>query len=140
MKSMFLLLLFLFSVGLSLSAQQTQPPAVPQNGAHPVKREPINLQKDKQVMEGFVVKLLPAPDGLYSFQVLKDNQPIYLQLKNPFTGQPGGFEKKEDAFNIARWMIKEYKRNGQFPQVIPPHVAQEFNIDIFKQKSTNGNQ
>lgn len=93
------------------------------------KHEPVNPHKDKKEMGGFEVRLKPMP-GNYRYEIFKGNKPINMREHNADILMPQGFEKKEDAFKVAAWSIKEQKKTGHFPLMIPPHVAMELGIDI----------
>lgn len=94
------------------------------------KNESASLRNDRKEMDGYVIQIKPAPSGTFLFDILKDGRPIYGQVNNPFTLQPEGFEKRNDAFNIGEWLIREYKSTQHFPPSIPPHVADLYKIRI----------
>ena len=92
------------------------------------KKEPVNPAKDKKEINGFVVRLKLKP-GNYQYEILRGNRPVDLKEHNPELIMPQGFENKEDAFKLAAWVIREQKKTGHFPSMIPPHVAMELGID-----------
>jgi hypothetical protein len=69
--------------------------------------EPVNPQKDQQVYQGYTISLLPAMAGTYGYKIVKDEQLIVLQLRHPFTGAQDGLSKKEYAYKIAQWQIRQ---------------------------------
>ncbi len=98
--------------------------------------EPVNPVKDKQDYQGYAIRLLPAlpvaeSRGNYGFDILKDNKPVVHQLKNPMPFAPKGIQKKEDAYKIAQWMIREYKNTGHWQTSMPPHIAHQLKIETF---------
>jgi len=122
------LLLLVNSLFLMLSAQKHEPVNVQ-------RPEPVNPVKDKQEYQGYTIRLMPAmPDpetmGSYGFDILKDNKPVVHQLQNPLPFSPKGIQKKEDAYIVAQWMIREYKNTGHWQNIVPPHVAHELKIEI----------
>jgi hypothetical protein len=98
------------------------------------RHEPVNPQKDKQNIEGFMVRLKEAPGNTYLFDILKEGKPVSVQVQNPFTMSQQGFGKKEDNYKVAKWLIREYKTTGHFPLMIPPHIAHELKLDVFKKR------
>lgn len=46
--------------------------------------EPVNPQKDKREIDGFVVRLKPTP-GNYRYEIFRGNRPVDLQEHNPET-------------------------------------------------------
>src|SRR5688500_11693946 len=86
------------------------------------KNEPVNPMTDKQEYEGYTVRLMPAMAGqestvIYGFYILKDNKPVVHQFQNPLPFSPKGIQKKEDAYKIAQWMIREYKNTGHWQNI-----------------------
>jgi hypothetical protein len=69
--------------------------------------EPVNPQKDQQVYQGYTIRLLPAMAGSYGYQIVKGNQLFVFQYRNPFTGSQDGLRKKEDAYKVAQWQIRQ---------------------------------
>jgi hypothetical protein len=69
--------------------------------------EPVNPQKDHQEYQGYTIRLLPAMSGTYGYDIVKGKQLIVLQYRNPFTGSPGGLSRKEDAYKLAQWQIRQ---------------------------------
>jgi hypothetical protein len=115
-------LLALIIIGEVSSAQKSEPP-----GANEKK------------VEGFIILIRPAPAATFLFDILKNGQPVYRQTNNPFTMQAEGFEKKEDAFNVAEWLIREYTTTQHFPPTIPLHVANQYKIKIIREPRPNKN-
>ena len=120
MSKIYILVLFLFA-GTTLVAQ---------------KVDQSNSSIEKKV-DGHSIFLKPMPNATWLFDILKDGKIVYQLNNNPFTMRPEGFEKKEDAFKIAEWLIKEYKNNKHFPPVIPPHVADQNKIKIQREIKSN---
>lgn len=101
------------------------------------KHEPVNPQKDKQDFEGYTIRLLPTMDGTYGYDILKGNQPIIHQDRNPFTFSSKGLARKEDAFKLAQWQIQQRKgREGTTGKTaiagnthnLPPALAQRLQM------------
>lgn len=101
------------------------------------KNESQNSSMEKKV-DGFVIFIRPAPGPTFLFDILKNGQVMYRQTNNPFTLQPEGFEKKEDAFKVAEWLVNEYKTTQHFPPNVPPHVADLYKIKV--NRGTRANQ
>ena len=96
--------------------------------------EPVNPMKDKQEYQGYTIRLMPAMPmpgsmGSYGFDILKDNKPVVHQFQNPLPFFPKGIQKKDDAYKIAQWMIREYKNTGHWQNIVPPHIAHELKIE-----------
>ncbi len=116
MKKVHLFILLLFFSCLAIQAQRP---------------EPVNPQKDKKQVQGLTVQLRPAPGNTYLFSMLKeDGTPIPYPPFNPVTRRPDGFQTKEDAYKIAGWLIKEYKKTGRVPRRIPLPVAEALNVTV----------
>jgi hypothetical protein len=103
------------------------------------RHQPVNPQKDKQNIEGFTVRLKEAPGNTYLFDIEKEGKPVAIQLHNPFTMAQQGFQKKEDSYKVAKWLLREYKLTGHFPLMIPPHVAHELNISRYNAPNNRSN-
>lgn len=97
------------------------------------KHEPVNMQrpdpvnpaKDVQEYQGYTIRLMPAlttPQsmGSYGFDILKDDKPVVHTLKSPLITQKE-LQKKDDAFKVAQWMIREYNRTGHWQISAPAH-------------------
>jgi hypothetical protein len=87
-----------------------------------------------QEYQGYVIKLiqaLPASDRTecYGFDILKDGRRLVHQPRNPLAFSPGGVPKKEDAYKIAEWIIREYKNTEQWQNTMPPQVANDLKIE-----------
>ena len=106
------------------------------------KHEPFNLQKhalvdaakDTQKYQGYTIRLIPVmhrwqKTGSYGFDIIKENKAQVHQFPNPLPYLPGGVQKKEDAYKIAQWIIKEYLKTGHWQNTMPPHVANELKIE-----------
>jgi hypothetical protein len=50
---------------------------------------------------------------------------IYHQFQNPLPFSPKGIQKKEDAYKIAQWMIRQYKNAGHGKNIVPAQIAHE---------------
>ena len=95
--------------------------------------EPVNPQKDKMDYQGYTIRLMPALPtgesiGSYGFDILKNNKPVVHQFQSPLSTTRKGIQKKEDAYKIAQWMIREFKKNGHWRNMVPPHIANELKI------------
>src|SRR5688572_29415322 len=126
MKKICLLMVLQIAV-CTLFAQKQEPVNVQ-------RPEPVNPMKDKQEYQGYTIRLMPAMPGPgnmsgYGFDILKDNKPVVHQFKNPLVFSPKGIQKKEDAYKIAQWMIREYKSTGHWQSIVPPHVTHKLKID-----------
>ena len=89
---------------------------------------PIDLLKDQKNINGYTVRLIMAQPKGYGFDILKDDKRIVHQFQNPIPFSSPGIQKKEDAYVIAQWMTIEYAKNGHWPNMVPPKVAKELNI------------
>src|SRR5687767_8411523 len=103
------------------------------------KHEPVHPLNDKQEIDGFTVRLKEAANETYLFDILKDGKPVSVQVNNPFTLQPEGFNLKDDNYKVARWLIRQYKQTGYFPVIVPPHVGLELKIPIHRPGKTPSN-
>jgi hypothetical protein len=126
MKKIYLLMILQILV-FAVFAQKNEPVTVQ-------KPEPVNPMKDKQEYQGYTIRLMPAMPmpgsmGSYGFDILKDNKPLVHQLRNPLPFSPKGIQKKDDAYKIAQWMIREYKNTGHWQNIVPPHIAHELKIE-----------
>jgi hypothetical protein len=101
------------------------------------KSEPSGTNEKR--VEGYVILIRPALAATFLFDILKDGKIVYSQASNPFTMQAEGFEKKDEAFKIAEWLIGEYKLTQHFPPVIPPHVANQYKIKLTRETRPNQN-
>ena len=92
----------------------------------------IDPVKDKKEKNGYTIQLKTAPGNTVSFNLLKTGKPVFNQPMNPVTMLPMGFVTKSDAWKVAEYMIDQYGKQGQFPQVLPPNVAVILNIQNTK--------
>jgi hypothetical protein len=126
MKKIYLLIIMQIAV-FTLFAQRHEPLNVQ-------KPESVNPMKDKQEYQGYIIRLMPAMPvpgtmGSYGFDILKDNKPVVHQFQNPLPFSPKGIQKKEDAYKIAQWMIRDYIKTGHWQNIVPPHMALELKIE-----------
>lgn len=126
MKKIYLLIILQIAV-LTLFAQKHEP-------LNLQRHAPVNPVKDMQEYQGYTIRLIPVmyrSQGMdsYGFDILKDNKPLVHQPHNPLPFSPKGVQKKEDAYKIAQWIIKEYKSTGHWQNTMPPHVANELKIE-----------
>ena len=114
MKKIFLLMILQMTVYVVIAQQPTL----------------LNHQKDKKEIGGLTVHLRAAPGNTYLFDLLQGPIPLENGLRNnPATMLPKGFATREDAFKVAEWMIKQYKKHGHMPAIVPPHVLDELKIE-----------
>lgn len=113
MKKFPLLVLLLVSA-LTIFAQQK-----------PLLPDPV---KDKKEKNGYTIQLKMALGNTVLFDLYQAGKPVFSQPMNPVTMLPQGFDRKQDAFRVAEWMIDQYGKEGRFPPVVPPGVAGRFNI------------
>jgi hypothetical protein len=95
--------------------------------------EPVNPVRDTQEYLGYIIRLMPCmpslkSTGSYGFDILKDNKPVVHQFKNPLPLSPGGIQKKQDAYKIAQWMIREYRKTGHWQSKVPPHITYDLRL------------
>ena len=88
--------------------------------------EPINPVKDKQEYQGFTIRLMPAVGGFYGYDIFQGPKIVMHQYLNPMPGK--GLSTKDDAFKVATWVIKEYRKTGHWKPVVPPNVAKELKL------------
>ncbi|MDP9229373.1 MAG: DUF4907 domain-containing protein [Bacteroidota bacterium] len=109
--------LFLFVMAADASAQKKEPP--------------VNWHKDKKQVDNFTIRLLPSIGNTYGYEIQVAEITLERQYYNPFAKAPMGFRKKEDAYKVATWVIKEFKKTGRMPHHFPPNVAHELKVPIF---------
>lgn len=95
---------------------------------HAQQQERFNPQTDKREMNGYTIRLIPAPGNTFGFSVMQGKRPVWVQLSNPFSHAPTGFKNKEDAYKLAGWIINEKATKGRLPQRIPADVAKQLNL------------
>src|SRR5215203_6189249 len=112
MRKFCCLLLLFFSLGLSAQERENVKP------------------EDKKQVDGLTVVLKQAPHNSFLFDIL--DGPVQINIasdQNPATGLKKGFASREDAFKVAQWMIKQYRKDKYLPSVVPPHVLDELKIN-----------
>jgi hypothetical protein len=100
-------------------------------------REPASPQ-DHMEFQGYIIHLMPAAGGTYSYYIVKENKVVLRQSHNPFTGSSVGLGRKEDVYKVARWQIQNVK-SWSVPQMasrpqkqipgfvkLPPALQQRF--------------
>lgn len=109
----------------SLLAQKEQPA----NMQNPVRVDPV---KDIRDYQGYKIRLIPAMPVAgnmgYGFDILKDNKPVLHQVKNPLLHSSKGVQSKDDAFEIAEWVIREYKSAGRWQTTISRQQARALKL------------
>lgn len=83
------------------------------------QNRPVNPLKDNMTYQGYIVRLLPAAEGTYGYDILKDKELILHQAYNPFTLAPIGLRQKSDVYKIAKWQIAHM--NSQSRALISNH-------------------
>lgn len=125
MKKICLLMILLMAESAGF-AQNNQPVKVQIH-------EPVNPMKDKQEFHGYTIRLMPAmlPQSMdsYGFDISKDNEPALHHFRNSLPFLPKGIQKKEDAYKIAKWMIREYVKTSRWQNMVPLHIARELKIE-----------
>lgn len=76
------------------------------------KHEPVNTKKDQKQFDGYTIRLVPAQQGTYGYEVTQGAKRVIYQTQNPFTASSRGLNKKEDAFAVAQYQIKQLKAKG----------------------------
>lgn len=90
--------------------------------------ERFDPQKDKRELSGYTIQLIPLPGHTFGFHVMKDGKPVYVQFSDPFSLVRVGFKNKDDAFNLAGWVVEESKKNGRPPVGIPADVGRQLHL------------
>jgi hypothetical protein len=86
-------------------------------------REPADARNDRMEFQAYTIHLMPAVAGTYSYYIVKGNQMVLHQSRNPFTGSSAGLTKKEDIYKVAQWQIQNVK-SGPVLQ-IPTHPQKQ---------------
>ncbi|OLY93313.1 hypothetical protein BUE76_16545 [Cnuella takakiae] len=119
-------MLLLHAAALASFAQQHRTP----NPHAKVKSvNPLNPKLDKKEDDGFSVILKPAIRRSFLFTIYQKGKPVHNVQLNPATRQAEGFANREAAFRAANWMIAAYRKDGVFPDLIPPNIASKLNLD-----------
>ncbi|HEV8508728.1 MAG TPA: hypothetical protein VGQ53_25210 [Chitinophagaceae bacterium] len=114
MKKIFYIFLLLSISSISATAQN---PVAPGNG-------------DKKIIQNLIVQIRTAPGNTYLFDILDGPIVLNMQMRNnPATLLPKGFASKDGAFNVAEWMITQYKKDGHLPNLVPPYVLDSLKIN-----------
>jgi hypothetical protein len=90
--------------------------------------EPIDPVKDKKEILGYTVQLIRTNDGSIGYDIMRNNKIELHQFQNPLVFSPKGISKKEDAFAVAEWVIKEYQKTGRWTSLVPPHISRTLNL------------
>jgi hypothetical protein len=91
--------------------------------------------KDKNDYAGYTIRLLPVipvpGQGRSSlgFVILKGDKPVMHQVQNPLPYPATGIQRKEDAYKIAQWMIREFEKTARWPFPVPPHTIHDLKIE-----------
>lgn len=120
------LLLLLHAVALASFAQK-QPK--PQPHGRVKSATIVNPRFDRKESEGFSVVLKPAIRHTYLFSIYHKGKAVHSAVLNPATHEPAGFNSREAAFRAADWMVASYRKNGFFPEVIPPGIARKLQLN-----------
>lgn len=96
--------------------------------AHAQQVEKFNPEKERRDINGYTIRLVPAPVNTFGFFIMKGKKPVYSQLSDPFSNSVLGFKTKETAYKVAEWVVNEDNKNGRPPITIPVSVAKELNL------------
>lgn len=94
------------------------------------KHERFAFRKEQKEFSGYTIRLLPAMANTYGYDIVKGNQILLHQNRNPFTGSVMGLTQKEDVYKVAQWQIENIK---QLPVANRPQQAPKLPA-AFKQK------
>src|SRR4051812_15531808 len=84
---------------------------------------PIDPTKDRKEILGYTVQLIRTNDGSIGYDIMRNNKIELHQFQNPLLFSVKGIGKKADAFIVAEWVIKEYRKTGQWRSYLLPHIA-----------------
>src|SRR5690349_14775744 len=79
------------------------------------KTSPVN--PDSQVFMGYLIKVIPAEDANFGYEIWQGKDRLLRQVRNPFTGLPVGLLRQEDLFKVAQWQIAQL-RPGSIAQTV----------------------
>jgi hypothetical protein len=101
---------------------------------HAQKEEASKVPLDKIEFNEYTIAAVQNQDGSYGYTISKGTQFIKYQGLNPFNFAVKGLKKKEEAFEVAKWELKNLKQGEglatTLSKPIPKKVAQELNIDL----------
>jgi hypothetical protein len=119
-KNLSLLLAFL-AIAFFANAQKQQP-------FNPNNYDPIDPGKDQKVVQGYIVRLRPGINLTYLFDILQNGKLVHEASPNILNTTIEGYDSKEQAYDVAEWVIDEYKKAGRIPSTIPPHIATQLKL------------
>lgn len=93
MKQLFLLLILLV-LRLQLVAQPT---------------ERFSAANERQLYKGYTIRIFSNAGQGYGYDIRQGSQLLIHQGYHPFTLDPRGLNKKEDAYKVAHWQIDQLK-------------------------------
>jgi len=94
------------------------------------RKVPVIEMNNTRDYSGFTIKLIPKNLASYSFDILTGTKTLAHHFQDPLPFSQKGVQKKEDAYKIAQWMINQYKKTGHWENMMPPHVAQQLEIEF----------
>lgn len=90
------------------------------------KHEPVNTKKDQIQVDGYTIRLVPAKGGTYGYEVTQGSRRVIYQTQNPFSASTRGLGKKEDAFAVAGYQVKQLHAKR--------HISKDQNMAAAKNK------
>ena len=93
------------------------------------RKVPVIEMNNTRDYSGFTIQLISKNLARYSFDILSGTKTLAHHFQDPLPFSPKGIQKKEDAYKIAQWMIREYKSTGHWQKIMPPHIARELKIE-----------
>jgi hypothetical protein len=94
---------------------------------------PVKPSKDSLQFMGYTIRIIPAEQRTYGYDIFHGNRLILHQQRNPFTSSPCGLHKKQDVFDVAKWQIEHIflaNPTRALPiRPVPQNVAQELQIE-----------
>jgi|GEM_PF-3675015 hypothetical protein len=65
---------------------------------------------DKLFFEGYLIKVIPLGKEGYGYRIYYQQRLVVSHMNNPFTMDPTGLSRKEDAFKVAEWQIFQMRQ------------------------------
>ena len=88
----------------------------------------VDPLKDKMIVGEYSIVLLNSVDFTYGYDIRKGRQIILEQKDNPIFPMTKGLFTKQDAFNLAQWVIIKIEETGKLPESYPQSLYEELKL------------
>jgi hypothetical protein len=95
---------------------------------------PPGSSNNNSVYMGYIIRLIPAGNNGFGYDIFFKSKIVVHQSRNPFTLAPTGLRSSEDALKLAHWQVQQLWHDKQQARImnrlVSKDVARQLNITI----------